>query len=86
MGADLLPKLIPEGPTLPELLKKILQHAYDDGIHADALGLGPLPQFNPRFVADVKQHGIRQAKSGLPSLDDLNFFRIGMGHRKQYDA
>jgi hypothetical protein len=82
----LLPELVAESTALPELLEKILQHAHDDRIHADALGLRPLPQFDPRFVADVKQHGIRKAQPGLPSLNDLNFFGIGMGHRKQNDA
>lgn len=47
MSSDLLPELIAESATLPELLEKVLQHAYDNGIHADALGLGPLPQLDP---------------------------------------
>jgi hypothetical protein len=33
MRADLLPELVTERAALPELLKKLLQHAHDDGIY-----------------------------------------------------
>src|SRR5437763_3889061 len=78
MGSDLLPEFIAQGAALSKLLEELLQHAHDDRIHADALGLGPLPQFDPRLVADMKQHGVRQAKSGFSSLNDRYFLRIGM--------
>ena len=58
MGANLLPEFIAECAALPKLLEEFLQHAHDDGIHADAFGFGPLPQFHPSFVTDMKQHRV----------------------------
>ena len=72
MGADLLPKLISKPAALPKLLEEFFQHAHDDGVHTDALGFSPFPQFDLCFVADMKQHRIRQ-----PQALDLT---IGRGY------
>jgi hypothetical protein len=38
MGSDLLLELNAESADLPSLLEELLKYAYDDRIHADALG------------------------------------------------
>lgn len=86
MSAYLLPKLIAESAALSELFEKLLQHAHHDRVHAYALGFGPLPQFHPSFVTDMKQHGVREAKSGLAGLNDRDFARVHVRHGKQDNA
>ena len=74
--AKFLPQFFSQCAALLEMIEKLVEHANDNGIDADALGLGPFFQLGAGLCADVEELGIGQFHSALASLLNINLVMV----------
>ena len=85
MQAKFLPQFLSQCTTLLEALEKLVQHADNDGIDADAFGFSPFLQLGAGFCADVEELRIGQFHAGLAGLLNINLVMVNVAQSVKDD-